>query len=101
MARKKAIPAEDELLPIILFQALRAAQNIPPLDDLKDADAVYAAMEFSTQLFTFAHDLAEQAIPIQGFDKEADRIAAAKPGPVRCSGNAERRRTSTLRVASP
>ena len=78
MPRKKAMPSEGELLPSDLFQALRAAQDTPSPDDFEDADAVYAAMEFSTQLLTFAHDLAQQAIQIQGFDKETDRIAAAK-----------------------
>jgi len=41
------MPSEGELPPVDLFQALRAAQDIPPLDDLEDADPVYAAMEFS------------------------------------------------------
>ncbi|WP_407571576.1 hypothetical protein [Deinococcus altitudinis] len=61
-----------------LFQAFRAAQDDSALGDFDDADAVYAAMEVSKQLLSFAHDLAQQAIQIQGFKSEVDRIEAAK-----------------------
>lgn len=78
MPRKKATPPESELLPVDLFQALSAAQDDTDLGDFDEAEAVYAAMEFSKSLLSFAHELANQAIQIQGFETEADRIAASK-----------------------
>jgi len=78
MTCAKAITSESELLPIDLFQALRGARDMPPLDDLGDPDAVYAAMELSKSLLLMAHELAGQAIQLSGLSSEADRIAAAR-----------------------
>lgn|SRR6478609_3235829 len=81
MPREKVTPIEDELIPTLpmdLLQALRAAQDDAELGEFDEAEAVYAAMEFSKSLLSMAHELAGQAIQISSFQSEADRVAAAQ-----------------------